>query len=97
MKDLSDKKILVTGGAGFIGSHLVDKLLANDLHVKVLDNLSSGTMLNLKNYNEIIKHFKFLEMVRNLNLICMLAIVLTHFLLKIFSPSILKEFQLFKY
>ena len=49
MKDLSDKKILVTGGAGFMGSHLVDKLLANDLHVKVLDNLSSGTKLNLKN------------------------------------------------
>ena len=49
MKDLSDKKILVTGGAGFMGSHLVDKLIANDLHVKVLDNLSSGTKLNLKN------------------------------------------------
>ena len=49
MKDLNDKKILVTGGAGFMGSHLVDKLLANDLHVKVLDNLSSGTKLNLKN------------------------------------------------
>jgi len=60
MKDLSDKKILVTGGAGFMGSHLVDKLIANDLHVKVLDNLSSGTKLNLKNsfHNKNFQFFK---------------------------------------
>jgi UDP-glucuronate 4-epimerase len=32
------KKVLVTGGAGFIGSHLVDKLIAEDWHVTVLDN-----------------------------------------------------------
>jgi len=49
MKDLSNQKILVTGGAGFIGSHLVDKLIENDLDVKVLDNLSSGTKFNLQN------------------------------------------------
>ena len=49
MNDLSNKKILVTGGAGFIGSHLVDKLIENDLDVKVLDNLSSGTKFNLQN------------------------------------------------
>ncbi len=49
MYDLSNKKILVTGGAGFIGSHLVDKLIENDLDVKVLDNLSSGTKINLQN------------------------------------------------
>jgi len=49
MNDLSNKKILVTGGAGFIGSHLVDKLIENDLDVKVLDNLSSGTKINLQN------------------------------------------------
>ncbi|MDX8389574.1 MAG: NAD-dependent epimerase/dehydratase family protein [Mariprofundaceae bacterium] len=41
------EKILVTGGAGFIGSHSVDLLLANGFQVRVLDNLSSGTPENL--------------------------------------------------
>src|SRR5215216_379394 len=35
------KKVLITGGAGFIGSHLADELLANGYGVRVLDNLSS--------------------------------------------------------
>jgi UDP-glucose 4-epimerase len=39
--------ILITGGAGFIGSHLVDALLARGEQVVVLDNLSTGRIANL--------------------------------------------------
>ena len=39
---------LVTGGAGFIGSHLVDRLLAEGYRVRVLDNLSTGEKSNLE-------------------------------------------------
>lgn len=40
-------RVLVTGGAGFIGSHSVELLLAKGYRVRVLDNLSSGSLSNL--------------------------------------------------
>jgi UDP-glucose 4-epimerase len=46
MRTLSGR-ILVTGGAGFIGSHLVKRLLEHGLDVTVLDNLSTGSLENL--------------------------------------------------
>src|ERR1043166_2515046 len=42
------KKVLVTGGAGFIGSHLAERLLKNGGYVTVLDNLATGTLSNVK-------------------------------------------------
>lgn len=44
---LKGKKILVTGGAGFIGSHIVDALVNIGAKVRVLDNLSTGKRENL--------------------------------------------------
>jgi UDP-glucose 4-epimerase len=44
---LKNKKVIVTGGAGFIGSHLVDALIADHYRVFVYDNFSSGTKNNL--------------------------------------------------
>ena len=41
------KKALVTGGAGFIGSHLVEELLKNNVRVLVIDNLLTGKKTNL--------------------------------------------------
>jgi nucleoside-diphosphate-sugar epimerase len=42
------RTVLVTGGAGFIGSHLVDQLLKGGAAVRVLDNLSTGSLANLQ-------------------------------------------------
>ena len=46
--NLSNKSVLVTGGAGFIGSHLVDRLIKENVEkVTVLDNLSGGKIENI--------------------------------------------------
>ncbi len=43
-------KTLITGGCGFIGSHIAEALVADGVEVRVLDNLSSGKMENLKGF-----------------------------------------------
>ena len=47
---LNNKRCLVTGGAGFIGSHLVDVLMKNNCEVKVLDNLVNGKINNISHH-----------------------------------------------
>ena len=47
---LTGKRCLVTGGAGFIGSHLVDELIRKECKVRVLDNLVNGKTENLSDH-----------------------------------------------
>ena len=58
MKDLCGKNVLVTGGAGFIGSHLVERLLQEEAKVTVLDNLATGKRENLPLSSENLQFYR---------------------------------------
>jgi UDP-glucose 4-epimerase len=78
-------KILVTGGAGYIGSHLVDRLLADGHEVFVIDNLFTGKIANIKHslgherfhfVNDSILHIATMEeLIRQVQLVYHLAAV----------------------
>ncbi len=58
---LLQKQVLVTGGAGFLGSHLCERLLADGAHVICVDNFFTGTRLNIEHLLptprfEVIRH-----------------------------------------
>ncbi len=53
-------KALVTGGAGFIGSHLVDSLLSRGCRVSVMDSLSTGSLKNISHHADK-KNFQFVN------------------------------------
>ena len=53
-------KVLVTGGAGFIGSHLVERLIKDNHGVTVIDNLSNGSLRNIESWLDN-EHFSFIK------------------------------------
>jgi UDP-glucose 4-epimerase len=52
------KRVLITGGAGFIGSHTVDSFLKKDFNVRVIDNLVGGNLKNIEHLKNN-KNFQF--------------------------------------
>src|SRR5690606_10474832 len=55
MKEVINMKVLVTGGYGFIGSHVADRFYKEGYEVFIIDNLSTGTKENVK-----IKHKSYI-------------------------------------
>lgn len=62
-------RALITGGAGFIGSHLAEQLLANGYHVTVIDNLSTGRLDNIKRLDANPRFAYAVEDIRNIHVI----------------------------
>lgn len=51
------ERVIVTGGAGFIGSHIVEELLRNQFHVIVIDDFSTGRKGNIENLSIDLHHY----------------------------------------
>ena len=58
-------KVLITGGAGFIGSHLAERYLAQEDHVLVIDDLSTGSIENIRHLKAHRRFSYFIDSVEN--------------------------------
>jgi UDP-glucose 4-epimerase len=67
---MSTKNVLITGGAGFIGSHVADLLVAQNYQVTIVDDLSSGSKKNLNSQADFIeldiRHHQLHELINRL-------------------------------
>jgi len=77
---------LVTGGAGFIGSHIVKELISRGESVKVIDNLETGKILNIKNLLDKIEFYNL--DIRDLNAIDKLVEDIDYILHQAAIPSV---------
>src|SRR5438105_573587 len=66
-------RVLVTGGAGFIGSHLAERLLDRGDEVMLMDNLSTGSMENIRHLKRFDRMQYFLEAIENRQLLAELV------------------------
>ncbi len=65
------KKVLVTGGCGFIGSHITEKLIEKDYHVAIIDNLVTGnkdnvSLNNIEFYNQDISDDRVVSLIKEI-------------------------------
>ena len=58
-------KVLITGGAGFIGSHLAEKLLMEGDEVYILDDLSTGCVENIGHFQQHPKFHYYFDTILN--------------------------------
>ncbi|KAA3602762.1 MAG: NAD-dependent epimerase/dehydratase family protein [Calditrichaeota bacterium] len=72
-------KILITGGAGFIGSHLAELWLEKGAEVHILDDLSSGSLENLKHIPQVIFHEGSITNTKIVNEVCKGVDFIHHF------------------
>ena len=66
-------RYLITGGAGFIGSHLAERLLDRGEHVVLLDNLSTGSMENIRHLKSRERMEYHLDSIENRRLVAELV------------------------
>lgn len=66
-------KTLITGGAGFIGSHLAERLLNKGHHVFVIDDLSTGNIENINSFKSNSKFHYVIDTIMNVNLLAELV------------------------
>lgn len=66
-------RFLITGGAGFIGSHLAERLLSRGDEVLVLDDLSTGSMENIRHLKKFDRLHYFLDTIQNRQLLAELV------------------------
>ena len=66
-------RALITGGAGFIGSHLAERILELGNEVWIVDNLSTGSMENIRHLKKYDRLHYFLEPIENRQLLAELV------------------------
>src|SRR3979490_3485609 len=68
-----DLVYLITGGAGFVGSHLAERLLERGDEVLLMDNLSTGSMENIRHLKKYDRMHYFVEPLENRQLLAALV------------------------
>ena len=58
------RQILITGGAGFLGSHLCERFLKEDFHVTGMDNFITGSQKNIDSLQKLLPVQELLKVVR---------------------------------